>query len=413
MKIFASIIISLFVLTITSCYNPDYLCFEVSTGTTISLEKHGSADPKIQYSFDKQNWIPLDCVVVENNCCVYFKGYNPKGFTTFDNWSDGTNFRGSVSFKVSKPFKCSGNIMTLIDGNGNSKTAIPEYCFYSLFSNCPITDAPQLPSATLSVGCYSKMFEKCTKLTSAPQLPATNLEKECYRSMFSGCSSLTTPPDLPSTTLAEACYAFMFDNCTSLTTAPKLPATILESGCYFNMFHSCTALINPPQLPASTLAAMCYLNMFGDCTSLTTAPQLPATALADGCYSEMFSGCTSLTSAPQLPATTLADGCYCEMFRGCTSLTTAPQLPATKLAIACYEAMFMDCKNIESVTVGFSDWGEVYEKEHGFEGNEEVQWGTNNWFFSVAPSGTFICPKDLPEKRGHNFIPPEWKIDRL
>ena len=48
-----------------------------------------------------------------------------------------------------------------------------------------------LAQTTLSVFCYSSMFQGCTGLTSAPELPATTLSKNCYHSMFKGCTSLS------------------------------------------------------------------------------------------------------------------------------------------------------------------------------------------------------------------------------
>jgi hypothetical protein len=41
----------------------------------------------------------------------------------------------------------------------------------------------------------------------------------CYQLMFHGCSSLTQAPELPATTLSIGCYNYMFMSCTSLTQA--------------------------------------------------------------------------------------------------------------------------------------------------------------------------------------------------
>ncbi|MBO7463072.1 MAG: leucine-rich repeat protein [Bacteroidales bacterium] len=317
---------------------PDYLCFEVKAGTTILLAKNGNANPNIQYSFDKKMWSYFSELTVVNDCCMYFKGVNPNGFST--SRSDYS------SFEVSDEFKCSGNIMALIDGVGVTTTIPSSSCFAKLFKDCPLTTAPELPATILADNCYDGMFSYCKSLTTAPKLPATTLADYCYYSMFTGCTSLTTAPELPATTLAGFCYQWMFVGCTSLTTAPKLPATTLADYCYYYMFTGCTSLTTAPKLPATTLARGCYAIMFEGCTSLTTAPELPATTLAEYCYEYMFEGCTSLTTAPELPATTLAENCYGSMFSGCTSLTTAPELPATTLAQSCYLNMFSECANL-------------------------------------------------------------------
>ena len=144
--------------------------------------------------------------------------------------------------------------------------------------------------------------------------------------------------------------------------------------------------------------------MFFECTSLTQAPELPATQLADGCYFGMFGRCTNLTQAPQLPATKLANICYRNMFSECTNLTQAPQLPAKELAAECYTEMFKGCTNLVEINVGFTEWREEYELDG------ETSSCTRDWLSGVAPTGTFICPKELPKEFGASGIPPRWKI---
>ena len=313
-------------------------------------------------------------------------------------------------------------------------TTLASGCYEDMFYGCTsLTTAPELLATTLDKYCYESMFYGCTSLTKAPKLPATTLKEECYCRMFDGCTSLTKAPKLPATTLASRCYDFMFYGCTSLTKAPKLPATTLKEECYYMMFYGCTSLTKAPELPATELEPICYMRMFCGCTSLTKAPELPATQLADECYSFMFYGCTSLTKAPELPATQLAAGCYFSMFEDCTSLTKAPELPATQLADACYFSMFSGCTSLtqapellalqlhigsylrmfegcvrlSKIKVGFLDWGEI------FDVRGDKFWNTDHWFDGVAPSGTFICPEELPEEFGENRIPEGWKVEKV
>ena len=183
----------------------------------------------------------------------------------------------------------------------------------------------------------------------------------CYAYMFADCTALTQAPALPSTTLTDACYFYMFSGCTSLTQAPsELPAMTLTIYCYDNMFADCTALTQAPALPATTLANYCYMRMFYGCTSLTQAPALPATTLSHSCYSRMFYGCTSLSNAPALPATTLANYCYEYMFQDCTSLTQAPALPATTLADTCYFRMFFGCTSLKLSSTQTGEYTQEY-----------------------------------------------------
>jgi hypothetical protein len=157
----------------------------------------------------------------------------------------------SIQFDINKNVELFGDCTSILNNR-----QIYDYCFYRTFENCPIVKVSSdfLSSKSLSLGCYSYMFENCTSLVTAPELPATTLANYCYQYMFSGCTSLTTAPSiLPATTLTSYCYHNMFYDCTSLTTAPALPATTLANSCYYNMFFGCTSLTTAPELPATTL----------------------------------------------------------------------------------------------------------------------------------------------------------------
>ena len=116
---------------------------------------------------------------------------------------------------------------------------------------------------------------------------------------------------------------------------------------------------------------------------------------AAACFCRLFYGCTSLTQAPALPATTLAEDCYSFMFVGCTSLTQAPELPATTLAYGCYGCIFAGCESLSQIRVSFDEWSDAF---------------TGDWAVRVAPTGTFICPKDLPLEYGVSRIPEGWTV---
>ena len=193
------------------------------------------------------------------------------------------------------------------------------------------------------------------------------------------------------------CFYRLFSGCTSLTQAPELPAKTLAYYCYNSMFEGCTSLTQAPELPATEMTFYCYNRMFSGCTSLTQAPELPATTLFENCYSGMFSGCTSLTRAPELPAIKMFSYCYSGMFSGCTSLTQAPELPAKEfLGKYSYSGMFSGCTSLSEINVSFDDWDK-------FD-------ATFEWVAVVAPTGTFICPKDLPLEYGWARIPEGWTV---
>ena len=396
-------------------------------GTTIAPTVTGSLpNLNLQYRInsngDWTNFIvgtTADIQVVSGDW-VQFKGVNESGI------SDST--QNYLNFAISgNSVALSGNVMSLIDGIGNTKvipcigcflnlfkdtniktvtkdflpaTTLAEGCYDFMFWRCTsLTQAPELPATTLYNYCYDSMFYGCTALTTAPVLHATTLKQACYKSMFQGCTSLTTAPELPATTLESSCYQSMFQGCTSLTTAPKLPVTTISERCYESMFQGCTSLTTAPELPSTTLANLCYSNMFSGCTALTTAPALNATTLANSCYMFMFNGCTALTTAPALNATTLESSCYKSMFEGCTSLTTAPKLPATKLVTNCYTGMFRMCQNLNYV--------ECYAK------NISALSALKNWLSGVASSGTFVKRSGVSYKTGADGIPSGWTVEEI
>ena len=343
----------------------------IEDGTTITITNPQALT--IQYSTDGgTSWIsssskPITISGVNAGATVQFRGNNTA-------YSDGT-VANSTIINCDKDCYGYGNVMSLVsaeafssnlaltannafydlfDSNTHLKnhetkdlvlpaTTLTEGCYTYMFYKCSaLTKAPALPATTLAKACYKSMFSNCTALVQACELPATTLKENCYENMFRGCSALTVAPVLPATTLADYCYSFMFYACSVLETAPALPATKMEPYCYGNMFGFCHALTATPALPATTLAENCYYRMFLGCKTLTTITSLPATTLSPYCYNEMFRQCPALTTGPSLPATTLADYCYRCMFQACTALTTPSALPATTLAQGCYLGMFVN-----------------------------------------------------------------------
>ena len=242
-----------------------------------------------------------------------------------------------------------GNMMSLVNSTGFAKVTslTANYTFFDLFdTNTHLKNYPGkdivLPATTLTEGCYSNLFYKCSALSKAPALPAPVMATKCYERMFQSCTSLTVAPELPAMTMADHCYNFMFYGCNGLTAAPALPATTMAPYCYTNMFGFCHSITETPALPATTLADYCYYRMFVGSNGLTTITSLPATTMAPYCYNEMFRQCRALTTGAKIPATELAEYCYRCMYQACTSLTTPSTLPASILAKGCYLGMYVN-----------------------------------------------------------------------
>ena len=221
----------------------------------------GLTPPNLQYRINNGNWndfivgTTADIHVFAGDV-VEFKGVN-------ENYISTSNEK-YLNFAISDSVHLSGNVMSLIDGVGETLVIPNEYCFTRLFSNSNIKTVSKdfLPATTLTMCCYTAMFWNCSSLVKAPELPSTALVYGCYQTMFKGCSSLVKAPELPSTTLAVYCYNGMFENCTSLVTAPELPATTLVMECYRFMFSGCTKLNY-----VKSLATTGIINEFGMASS--------------------------------------------------------------------------------------------------------------------------------------------------
>ena len=190
---------------------------ESNSGETIIHPNIEGSLPNLnlQYRINNEKWMDFivgttDDIKIGAGDVLQFKGDNKEGVSTYSN---------HLNFAVSgNPVALSGNIMSLIDGVGETLVIPNAYCFHALFRNSVI------------------------KTVSSDFLPATTLTSSCYRDLFSGCQNLTQAPELPATILVDGCYNGMFYNCASLVKAPELPAKVLLDGCYGYMFTYCNLL---------------------------------------------------------------------------------------------------------------------------------------------------------------------------
>ena len=201
-------------ITLTARYI-EYLKFTAleTTPTTISIS-YNNRTPNLEYSYDNVTWNSMgnNTLSISSGGTydhVYFRGYNPNGFSAWYDKYASFNITGGLC-------AASGNVMAL--KNYTSETF------------------------NVSDHDFTHLFHNSISLTTAPVLPATALTNSCYTAMFRGCSNLTTAPELPATELVGGCYGMMFEDCISLEKAPVLPATALTSDCYGYMFDGCSNL---------------------------------------------------------------------------------------------------------------------------------------------------------------------------
>ena len=198
----------------------NYLRFtanENNSAVALVAEGNSSLVPinLIEYSTDKENWqtYTLGNIITLQNVgdTVYIRGENP----TFNFARNETNYN---HFSMSGSIAGGGNVMTLFDKKGLTKTLGYKMALSLLFANCEsLTTIPILPATTLWDGAYYKMFYHCTNIVNAQVLPAQNLAERCYDSMFAGCTSLKSA-EIKATNIKNysRCIQSMFTNATSL-----------------------------------------------------------------------------------------------------------------------------------------------------------------------------------------------------
>lgn len=141
---------------------PEYVGFTATEASTIKMQYGGTvvgAQPKLEYSYDGSSWNTFSLNTIYNVAegqTFFLRGDNPNGVSRR---SDAYSY-----FVMTGSLEGSGDIMTLVDSTGNTKTA-PAFSFYYLFRNCTaLTKAPKLNATILNTSCYLKMFYGCTNL---------------------------------------------------------------------------------------------------------------------------------------------------------------------------------------------------------------------------------------------------------
>ena len=237
------------------------------TGETVIRPNVKGSLPNLnlQYRINNGSWndfivgTTADIKVVAGDV-VQWKGLNPSGLS-----ADSSNY---LNFAISgNPVHLSGNVMSLIDGVGDTLVIPNNFCFFKMFSKSKVKKVSSdfLPATELKNYCYNDLFNECSLLENSPELPSLTMKYGCYMGMFYGCQNFTQAPSLPSLNLAERCYSSMFYGCQKLTQAPSLPAEISAPYCYSSMFFGCQKLTQAPVLNCKTLVNNCYNWMFRNC----------------------------------------------------------------------------------------------------------------------------------------------------
>lgn len=162
---------------------------------------------------------------------VWLKGVNAAvtdGDSTFN------FFFGLLSGNVN----AGGSVTSILDGDGVTLTAIPDYGLLWLFRNNNALLTPPTFGNVTSIGDYgcNEMYYGCTSLTTASDMSGvTNIGYDGCRTMYYGCTSLTEAADMGNVaTFGQNACDQMYGNCSSLTLVedgaltfafPTLPVT--------------------------------------------------------------------------------------------------------------------------------------------------------------------------------------------
>ena len=105
-------------------------------------EWNNTGTPRLQYSYDKENWADYSLSTVLElsgaDDVVYMKGYNER-------FASVTNTGHRKRFLMSGQIDAGGNVATLLRPNGKVIT-MPSSCFSNLFYHCEsLWSAPSFP----------------------------------------------------------------------------------------------------------------------------------------------------------------------------------------------------------------------------------------------------------------------------
>ena len=249
----AKIIKKFYTLYKTEDDNNDYFWIknEGTSNGKFYIEKYGGWDEPIECSYDKINWWSYKDYQYHDEWQAGEKIYLRNSSGTLNNINEKyARFINSLG----NPISIGGDMTTLVNYQFSNKKeiyALPDYCFYNLFSNSKLLSIDCNIGNVETIGVYSfkgtfkssnslesvsfdmskvktignggmnEMFYNCDNLTSI-NIDLSSLETVEYngmRGMFSDCDNLTSINiDLSSLeTVGSKGMQYMFSNCPSLT----------------------------------------------------------------------------------------------------------------------------------------------------------------------------------------------------
>lgn len=223
----------------------DYLYFEaVDAGAVVSAIAYGTPLPDINYSTDGgATWNAWQHTTGDNGNEIYdnitlgavgdkvwFKGVNAAFTDAEQTYGFGFDLNnGNVN--------AGGSVTSILDGDGVTLTAIPDYGFGALFMGCANLVIPPTFGNVTSIGDYgcAGMYMFNTSLTTAADMSGvTSIGDHGCENMHGQCTSLTAAADMSGvTSIGVSGCEGMYSGQNSLTAAADMGnvATFGQDAC--------------------------------------------------------------------------------------------------------------------------------------------------------------------------------------
>lgn len=195
------------------------------------------------------------------------------------------------NFVLNGVIDASGDTTSLLNGKGGD-ASLNFYAFCKLFYDCSsIRKASEVPSSTLSTGCYMNMYRNCDGLIIPPSiLPSESVTNDAYNGMFWGCENMASIPNVCSKSSARTAMTSMFRDCKNITNAKlHIDSGMTNTQAMWYMFYNCIGLQDVELQSLGTASSQIFYGC-SSMQSLTIYADTPP-AINSITFQGMASGC--------------------------------------------------------------------------------------------------------------------------
>lgn len=196
MAIYDNLLMSYFGLKTFGTYSPAGFRDLSGLGNILYIRTNGVNTPsnEVEYSYDGSSWVsvgytsstPIE-INIPANGQVFLRSSATK-------WANNVNgVMNDTRIYALREYEVFGNLLSLLYGSsftGNETTlnSNEKYVFSGLFATSTnLLSAENLVINAVGEYSHSRLFFGCTSLSKAPVLPVKTLPEGCFNSMFSSC----------------------------------------------------------------------------------------------------------------------------------------------------------------------------------------------------------------------------------